>query len=251
MSRTAAWLATFGIVVLLPACWQQAVLDDNIAPGDGTDTSTSSESSTDTDSDTDADSDTDSDSDSDSDLDSDTGTCSNGTFEGTIWPFGTDDFETKGAGYTATTGNVIMMNSDYQDFAGLECLETVGLGVLVYQNKHLTSLQGLNALTTVASTLRIAHNNHSYLVELNSLDELGSLISVGGDLVINNNDSLPNLDGLSSLVEVGGEVRIGGNAILPDCEACELLAQITNEPTQIVIYSNLDDACTPAPENCP
>jgi hypothetical protein len=38
---------------------------------------------------------------------------------------------------------------------------------------------------------------------------------------------------------------------LPDCEACELLAQITNEPTQIVIYSNLDDACTPAPENCP
>jgi hypothetical protein len=42
-----------------------------------------------------------------------------------------------------------------------------------------------------------------------------------------------------------------GNDILPDCEVCDLLEQLDSAPDPIDVSDNLDDACTPVPDNCP
>jgi hypothetical protein len=44
---------------------------------------------------------------------------------------------------------------------------------------------------------------------------------------------------------------ITGNSTLPDCEACDLLDQVTSGPISPSVNNNLDDTCTPVPDNCP
>jgi len=50
---------------------------------------------------------------------------------------------------------------------------------------------------------------------------------------------------------VDSELEIFNNIDLPDCEVCNLLDQLTSGPTDIDVYDNLDDACTPVPWSCP
>ena len=42
------------------------------------------------------------------------------------------------------------------------------------------------------------------------------------------------------------------NDILPDCEACDLLDQLqfSPGPGMMIVFDNLDDSCTPVPDNC-
>ena len=87
---------------------------------------------------------------------------------------------------------------------------------------------------------------------LTNLDGLGALASVGGGLSsILQNAALTSLNGLSGITSVSGTLEIYGNYVLPDCEACDLLDQITSGPTTLNVGNNLDDTCTPVPENCP
>ena len=83
------------------------------------------------------------------------------------------------------------------------------------------------------------------------LDGLGFLTSIGGDLDFSFHNDLTNLDGLSALTAIGGSLSFQYNEALYDCEACELLAQLTSGPAATNVHSNLDDSCTPVPENCP
>jgi hypothetical protein len=69
--------------------------------------------------------------------------------------------------------------------------------------------------------------------------------------MISSNWDLTSLDGPSNLTLIGSSFYVGWNLSLPDCEACELLDQITTGPTSINVQYNLDDACTPVPDNCP
>ena len=46
-------------------------------------------------------------------------------------------------------------------------------------------------------------------------------------------------------------LNISDNNTLPDCEACDLLDQLISVPVAIDVYYNLDDTCTPVPDNCP
>ena len=62
--------------------------------------------------------------------------------------------------------------------------------------------------------------------ELNSLNGLESLISVGGDLHIGANDSLISLSALESLETVGNSVEILSNTQLPTCEAGQILENL-------------------------
>jgi len=56
---------------------------------------------------------------------------------------------------------------------------------------------------------------------------------------------------LNSLNSVGWDLTIHDNYTLPDCEACILLDQLLAAPTAIDVYDNLDDTCTPVPAGCP
>jgi hypothetical protein len=50
---------------------------------------------------------------------------------------------------------------------------------------------------------------------------------------------------------VGGPLLIDNNPALPDCEVCDLDDQLTSGPTSFDVFDNLDDSCTPVPDNCP
>jgi hypothetical protein len=50
---------------------------------------------------------------------------------------------------------------------------------------------------------------------------------------------------------VASGLSIVWNIALPDCECCDLLDQLTSGPTTINVHDNLDDSCTPVPDNCP
>ena len=70
-------------------------------------------------------------------------------------------------------------------------------------------------------------------------------------------NALTNLDGLSGITAItSGTImepysRVCDNAVLPDCEVCELMDQLTSGTELLEIYGNLDDTCTPVPDNCP
>jgi hypothetical protein len=104
----------------------------------------------------------------------------------------------------------------------------------------------MSDLTEVGGELSIFAN--SILADLSGLSALAS----AGDLLhLQGNDVLDNLDGLSALTTVGGAFSVYFHLVLPDCEVCELLDQLTTGPTSILVWDNLDDTCTPVPENCP
>ena len=69
----------------------------------------------------------------------------------------------------------------------------------------------LASLTTVGGDL-ILYSNHA----LTDVDPLSNLTSVGGELGITNNDTLIHLDGLWGLTDVGGTLSISDNAVLTD-----------------------------------
>ncbi len=140
----------------------------------------------------------------------------------------------------------IAYTDDLTNLDGLSNLSSVGEWLIIEQNAALANLGGLSGITSVGEVLFIEGN-----YALTNLDGLSALTSVGGNLCITINTALTNLDGLSALNSVGGDLQIAGNDILPDCEACELLGQLTSEPTQTSVISNLDDTCTPVPASCP
>jgi hypothetical protein len=78
---------------------------------------------------------------------------------------------------------------------------------------------------------------------MTSLD-LPNLVSIGEGLGIINNDSLADLDGFGALATVGGDLQIGNNASLPQCKACDLLEQLVDFTGMFVSSGNQADDCT-------
>ena len=79
---------------------------------------------------------------------------------------------------------------------------------------------------------------------------MGSLTSVE-TLTLRHSTGITSLDDLGSLTSIVETLNLTSNSALPDCEACQLIDQLTVVPPVISIYDNLDDSCTPVPENCP
>merc|ERR1719171_213642 len=73
----------------------------------------------------------------------------------------------------------------------------------------VTSLKGLEGLSSIGGYLKIEHN-----AQLTSLNGLEGLTSVGGDLWIRHNAELTSLVGLEGLVSVGDYLSIDQNAQL-------------------------------------
>ncbi len=167
---------------------------------------------------TDTDTDTDSDTDTDTDTDTD---CTQGEYSGDFTITTQSDVATI-AGYTSISGSLVIECPSCTDLGELSCLTLVVVGLTITNNTALTNLGGLSALTYAGDTLQI-----------------------------DNNTALTNLDGLSALTSVAGYFWIASNTALPDCETCNLWDQLTNPPMSIEVHDNLDDACTPVPDNCP
>jgi hypothetical protein len=238
-------------------------IDSDAGPDGATDT--------DTDVDTDADADTDTGTDTDSETDTGTGdiVCDLGTYSG--WGYVSDlaDLEAL-AGYTSISGGLDIIECDScVDLDDLVCLTmtneylyirhnnaltnidglsalTSTAGLAIFDNEALTNLDGLSGITSLSSALEIGWND-----ALTNIDGLSALTSVDSYVAIWENPALTNLDGLSALTFVDSYFQVRECPAVPDCEACEIIDQLTTEPSSIQVYDNLDDDCTPVPNNCP
>ena len=88
--------------------------------------------------------------------------------------------------------------------------------VIIYNNFVLTSLEGLNNLTSVNGHLEISGNYN-----LPSLNGLENIISVGGNLTIRSNSALINLAGLEGITFIAGELHISDNNTLANLSGLE------------------------------
>jgi len=119
----------------------------------------------------------------------------------------------------------ILGNHALVDLKGLENLHSVGKDIDIGSdsegNAMLSSLDGMQGLTTLPGYLRIQSNDR-----LLSLEGLDNLISIRGDLTISYNDSLLSLSGLGSLESIEGSFAIHSNQRLASLEALSSLADL-------------------------
>ena len=87
----------------------------------------------------------------------------------------------------------------------------------IRNNAALTSLSGLENITSVGGSLSIWNN-----ATLTNLSGFVNITSVGGSLYIDENDVLTSLSGLENITSVGGNLSIGsyyrGNLALTSLE---------------------------------
>jgi hypothetical protein len=122
---------------------------------------------------------------------------------------------------TEITGDLTIEYSALSSLAGLENLTSVGGTLEIASNVSLTSLNGLEGLTSVGE-LDIRNNNS--LTSLTGLENLGS-VEVG--LRINSNwVSLTSLNGLEGLTSVGGILYISSNRALTSLAGLENLDSV-------------------------
>jgi hypothetical protein len=103
------------------------------------------------------------------------------------------------------------------DYAG--CTEISGH--LEIAGDDITDLSSLSSLVTVGGDLLIEDNN-----TLTSLTGLHNITSVGADLDIVNNESLTNLSGLDKVTEIGGDLTIEDNPVLTSLTGLENVTTI-------------------------
>lgn len=104
-----------------------------------------------------------------------------------------------------TIGHDLWVESNYalEDFSGMGDF-TVGNTVYLYGNSALSSLSGLDGLTTIPHHFVLYQND-----ALTDLAELAQLSTVGEDFRITGCDAISSFSGLDSLESVGGSFEIG------------------------------------------
>jgi hypothetical protein len=112
----------------------------------------------------------------------------------------------KERGCTTITGELLIVNTPLTSLAGLETVTSVGGNLVVRGNAALKDLRGLDGVTSVGEILVIGEND-----SLTSLHGLDALTNVGSDAVVRTCNQLTNLQGLDALRSVGGLLIVRNN----------------------------------------
>jgi len=118
------------------------------------------------------------------------------------------------------TGDLVIYAINLTSLSGLENLTSVGGSLLIYENPALTSLTGLNNLTSV-NRMNIMHNP-----VLTSLQALNDLTDPGESLLIAYNPSLTSVSGLENLKSVNGSISVHTNSSLTSLSGLENLTSV-------------------------
>ncbi len=191
------------------------------------------------------------------------------------------------AGLKRVEGSVeIWFNDRLESLAGLEGLESVGAGLgpadaspplpspaagkaahvveglLIFENRALRSLKGLENLASISGGLSLVRNeslasltNMPQLVEiegsvdiwfndaLQSLAGLHHLARVRDFLEVSGNGALQSLDGLRGVRHVGADLIISNNALLPQAAARAFAERMVEEgfAGAVIVEGNLGD----------
>ena len=123
--------------------------------------------------------------------------------------------------FTMITGSLEIYNPKLTSLAGLESLTSVGGDLDINWNLALTTLSGLENVTSVGGDLNIESN-----YSLTSLSGLENITSVGGGLDIGGNYTLTSLSDLQNLTSVGGGLVINWNTALTSLSGLENITSI-------------------------
>ncbi len=133
--------------------------------------------------------------------------------------------------YTEVTGNLEIGSKTITSLSGLDQITSVGGSLKINYNDRLTSLSGLDQITSVGGSLRIESN--ALLTSLSGLDQI---TSVGGGLSIKSNAALTSLSELDQITSVGGNLEINNNVALTSLSG---LDQITSVSGFLSIHENV------------
>lgn len=123
------------------------------------------------------------------------------------------------------------------DLSWLTNLETVSQNIEIIGNPDLVSLTGLENLTSIGGNITVEGN--AVLADLSGLSGVGT---VGGYLRIEDNPTLTSL-GLTSLTSVGTDLVVFDNLSLPQCDAEAFGATLSGAlGNNLVILDNEPDA---------
>ncbi|MCK9400359.1 MAG: leucine-rich repeat domain-containing protein [Bacteroidales bacterium] len=151
--------------------------------------------------------------------------------EGNLWIIGNEITNLNGLNVlTSIGGELYLNNSDaLTSLIGLDNVTSIGR-LIIYSNNLLTNLEGLGNVITIEYQLFITTN-----ISLTSLSGLNNLTTIGQFLEIIYNDSLTNLAGLGNLTSIGTYVWIANNPALSNISD---LGNLNSIGGYLTIFSN-------------
>jgi hypothetical protein len=129
-------------------------------------------------------------------------------------------------------------NNDLTSLQGLDNLTSVG-GLLLFDNNNLTTLTGLDNLTANTGSLLIGSNTN--LINLTGLESLtsSSSIRIGDLFATQGNPNLISLSGIENIEESSfDELVISGNGSLSDCDVQSICEYLASPNGTTYIFSN-------------
>jgi hypothetical protein len=130
-------------------------------------------------------------------------------------------------------------NSSLTSLTGLSSLTSIGDGLSVVDNELLSDLGALSTLQHIGSDLEIGSVDGFGNASLASLAGLGGLDTVGGDLIITNNEVLSSLEELeNALFPNMNRLVITENDSLTYCEIQEICSYLADPAGTIEIVNN-------------
>jgi hypothetical protein len=131
-------------------------------------------------------------------------------------------------------GDYVIQNQSDVDNFSIECSCTQIEGNLSISNTSINNLEGLGELEYVSGNVDVIGNHSLQNVRLSGLD------SIGGNLKVNNNNTLVDLEGLNTLKVVRGLFAINQNGGLLTLEGLDSLS-VVGETFNIFNNANLTD----------
>ena len=120
-----------------------------------------------------------------------------------------NSFRTSNPGCTQIIGDLNISGYNITSLSGLNVITSVGGNLVIECNTLLTNLSGLNNLTSVGGNLYIGGN-----LKLTNIVGLNHLTQLGGNLTITNNPVLLSLSGLEGISGVQGMLWVDVNPTL-------------------------------------
>ncbi len=128
-----------------------------------------------------------------------------------------------GLNTVTSIGRFDLENADaLTSLTGLNNLSTISGYLRIYDNSMLTSITALSNVTSIPSLVVIAYNTH-----LTSLTGLDNVTHIGGLLSIGNNPRITNMTGLNALHSIGDALNIGYSDSLTSLTGLDNLTSIT------------------------
>jgi hypothetical protein len=135
-------------------------------------------------------------------------------------------------GYTIVTGSLII-GPNIENLEGLDKLTTIGGDLGISWNDYIKNLTAFKSITSIRGLY--IHGDDA----LTSLTGLENITSFSGDLYIGHNDALTNLSGLENMTSIGKDLEIEGNPALTSLIGLENLASVGES-----LYIDYNDTLT-------